>query len=166
VPAWIDVYCREPGVELDPDELFHAVDEADLMTLAEVLELPEGEEAAVEAARPYLRAESAGEAVNVYWKPGRPLRLEAVHGDDARDDVAELLADLPPSCVRRVREHLAETRTIVYIQIGLADSNHLAATIGEVLAFHLAEIGDGLVRFYDREWAAPDNRGVAIWTAT
>ena len=166
--AWIDVYCRDEDVHLDPDELLRAVDEADLMTLAEPLDLPEGEEAAVEAAQPYLSAEWAGDAVNFYWRPGRPLRLEVLHGFDAEEDVIELLGDLPPSGdqgLERVRAHLGGTRSVVYIQIGLADSNRLAATIGEVLAFHIAEKGDGIVRFYDREWAAPADRGVAIWVA-
>jgi hypothetical protein len=65
-----------------------------------------------------------------------------------------------------VRAHLGETRSVVYIQLGIADPNQLAATIGEVLAFHIAEAGDGLVRFYDREWASPTHRGVAIWSTT
>jgi hypothetical protein len=178
VAAWIDVYCRRADVQLDPDDLFRAVDEADLMTLAEVLDLPEGEEAAVEAAEPYLSAEWAGDAVNFYWKAGRPLRVEVLHGDRATDDVAELVENLPSTSSdgsdgaagsdgeQRVRAHLRETRSIVYIQMGIDDSNHLGATIGEVLAFHIAEQADGIVRFYDREWAAPADRGVAIWTAT
>jgi hypothetical protein len=172
VAAWIDVYCRREDVHLDPEELLGAVGEADLMTLAEVLDLPEGEEAAVEAAEPYLNAEWAGEAVNFYWKAGRPLRLEVIHGSGAEENARELLEDLPPTDpsadgagLRRVRAHLGETRSVVYIQMGIDDSQHLAATIGEVLAFHIAERGDGLVRFYDREWAAPDNRGVAVWVA-
>jgi hypothetical protein len=168
VAAWIDVYCRRDDVHLDPEELLGAVGEADLMTLAEALDLPEGEEAAVETARPYLSAEWAGEAVNFYWRPGRPLRLEVLHGIDAEEDALELLEDLPSSGeagLRRVRAHLGETRSVVYIQMGIDDSQRLAATIGEVLAFHIAEQGDGLVRFYDREWAAPADRGAAIWVA-
>jgi hypothetical protein len=146
-----------------------AVGEADLMTLAESLDLPGGEEAAVRAAEPYLGAEWAGDAVNFYWRAGRPLRLEVLHGADAEEDVDELLDDLPAADspgLTRVRAHLAETRSVVYIQLGTADLNQLATTIGEVLAFHLAERGDGIVRFHDREWAAPADRGVAIWVAS
>jgi len=50
------------------------------------------------------------------------------------------------------------------MQMAVADSNHLGATIGEVLAFFLAETGDGLVWFYRRDWASPDDRGAIIWT--
>lgn len=167
--AWIDVYCRKEDVQLDPDDLFRAVDEADLETLVEALDLPGGGEAAVEAARPYLGAEWAGEAVNVYWRAGRPLRVEVLHGFDAEEDAMELLEDLPATDeagLRRVRAHLGETRSVVYIQLGVADPNQLAATIGEVLAFHLAEAGDGLVRFDEREWASPADRGVTIWSSS
>lgn len=145
-----------------------AVGEADLMTLAEPLGLPGGEEAAVRAAEPYLAAEWAGDAVNFYWRAGRPLRLEILHGSDAEEDADGLLADLPasgPAGLQRVRVHLGETRSVVYIRMAAADRAEVAATVGEVLAFHIAERGDGLVRFYDREWAAPADRGVAIWVA-
>ena len=46
----------------------------------------------------------------------------------------------------------------------VAGSMHLAATIAEVLAFFVAERGDGVVLFYGREFAAPDDRGKTLLT--
>ena len=40
---------------------------------------------------------------------------------------------------------------------------HLAATISEVLAFYLAERGDGIVWFYHRDFASPDDRATTLW---
>lgn len=47
--------------------------------------------------------------------------------------------------------------------MGLDGSQHLAATLAEVIAFYLAERGDGIIWFYHREFAAPDDRGTALW---
>ena len=63
----------------------------------------------------------------------------------------------------RVREHLKATREIVEFQMGIPGSLELAATIAEVLAFHVAEEGDGIVWFYHREFAAPDRRAATLW---
>lgn len=169
MPARITVYCRNADVRLDPGEMLRELHDADLMTLAEVLDLPEGEEAAVEAMLPHLRVDRAGDTVEVHWRPaGRPIQLDVVHGDEAAAYRRALLAEeLPPADgdgARRVLAHLRQVRSIVFLEMGLADSHHLAATIGEVLAFHLAEAGDGLVWFYHRDWAAPDARGTTIWT--
>jgi hypothetical protein len=169
VPARITVYCRAADVRPDPAAMLRELRDADLMTLAEVLDLPEGEEAAVEAMWPHLRIDRAGDTVEVHWRPGgRPIQLDAVHGDEAAAYRTALLEEeLPPADgpgARRVVAHLREVRSIVFLEMGLADSNHLAATIGEVLAFHLAETGDGLVWFYHRDWAAPDARATTLWT--
>jgi len=169
VPARINIYCRHADVVLDPQAMLHEIKLADLMTLAEDLDLPEGEEAAVEAIWPHLRVELAGGTVEVYWKPeGRPIQIDVVGGDEVRGYIAEMVEEqLPPAehpGALRVLAHLAETRSIVFIQMGVADSHHLGATIGEVLAFAIAEAGDGLVLFYERDWASPDDRGENIWT--
>ena len=46
--------------------------------------------------------------------------------------------------------------------MGIDGSLHLAATISEVVAFYLAERGDGIVWFYHREFASPESRGNAV----
>lgn len=144
------------------------IDDADLMTLAESLNLPEGEEAAVEAMEPHLRIElKAGGNLfaEVHWKAsGRPIQIE--RRSDIAGEIAETLEDLPKSTssgARRVREHLKQCREIISFEMGVEDSTQLAATLTEVLAFYFAEQGDGLVWFYHRDWAAPDNRGRTLW---
>jgi len=169
MPARIYVYCRRADVCLDPEAMLEAIKIADLMTLAEDLNLPEGEEAAVRAIWPHLRVVRAGGMVEVYWKPdGRPIQVEVVHGDQAATYIDALLVEeLPPSDepgAHRVRAHLRETQAIVFMQMGVADSHHLGATIGEVLAFFFAETAGGLVWFYHRDWASPDDRATNIWT--
>jgi hypothetical protein len=105
----------------------------------------------------------------VHWKPnGRPIQIDVVHGEEAAAYIDELIKEqLPPSDepgARRVRAHLRETQSIVFMEMGIADSNHLGSTIGGVVAFFLAETKDGLVWLYERDWASPDDRGTNIWT--
>jgi len=171
MPARINVYCRCADMRPDPQALLDEIKAADLMTLAEDLNLPEGEEAAVEAIWPHLRVVRVGSGVEVHWKAnGRPIQIEVVHGDKVAAYIDELIqVELPPSDepgAHRVRMHLSETRSIVYMEMGISDSNHLGATIGEVVAFFLAEVGEGLVWFYHRDWASPDDRATTIWTTT
>ena len=66
--------------------------------------------------------------------------------------------------VTRLRAHLSATKEVVSIEMGISGAEHLAATISEVLAFYLAERGDGVVWCYEREFVAPDDRTVALWT--
>ena len=59
---------------------------------------------------------------------------------------------------------MARTVAIVSFEMGISGSNHLAATITEVLAFHFAERADGLVWFYYRDFVSPDDRGATLLT--
>jgi hypothetical protein len=168
MPARVTVYCRDE-VRLRVADLRAAIDEADLMTLAEGLDLPEGEEAAVDAMWPHLRFDAADDAplavTHLRWAPDRrPIRIERVL--DIRADIAEILDELPRAGrgARRVRAHLAACTNLVDFEMGIDDSQHLAATLSEVLAFAIAERFGGLVWFYRREWAGPDDRGETILT--
>jgi hypothetical protein len=81
-------------------------------------------------------------------------------------EIDETLENLPPSKApgaARVRAHLAATREIVELQMGHDGSLHLAATISETLAYHLAARGEGIVWFYHRDFASPDDRGATLW---
>jgi hypothetical protein len=171
MPARVTVYCKRSVASLTGAALRGELDEADLMTLAESLELPEGEEAAVEAMLPHLRVVAEGAPFTygeVHWKPaGRPIQIERVV-DDAPAHLAELLEEGLPEArtagAKRVAKHLRECQEIVYLELGIDDSMHLGATLAEVLAFYIAEQGDGLVWFYHREWASPGDRGKTLWT--
>jgi hypothetical protein len=57
-----------------------------------------------------------------------------------------MLDNLPESDdpgVIRVREQLRATREVIELEMGIGGSFHLAATIAEVLAFWIAELGGG-----------------------
>lgn len=169
VSARITVYCRQPEVRLDPGALRREIDQADLMTLAEDFDLPEGETAAVRAIRPYLRVEQVGKIVEVCWKPdGRPIQIEVISGDTVAGWITELTEQvLPPASTpgaERVLGHLRQTRSIVLLQMDPADSVHMGGVLGTVLSFGIAGQADGLVRFYHRDWVAPDRRWETIWT--
>ncbi|MFO0617200.1 MAG: hypothetical protein U0414_31675 [Polyangiaceae bacterium] len=169
MPARVTVYCRRSVAHLRRADLEAEIEAADLMTLAEALDLPEGEEAAVEAMRPHLRwggDEGSVDAVELHWKPeGRPIQIERV--DDAgavRADVDEVLEALDEDEeAAGVCEHLRGVREIVYFEMGIDDSMHLGATLTEVLAFFVADAGDGLVDFYRRDWASPNDRAENLY---
>jgi hypothetical protein len=170
MPARVNIYCRGSTAHVTAEDLRREIGTADLMTLAECLDLPEGEEAAVEAMWPHLRVSGDNGVFEVQWKPpgGRPLQIDTVDGERARGDLAELLQEELPEpeddAARAVCSHLRECREIIYIEMGIDDSNHLGATLAEVIGFYLAAEGDGLVWFYHREWASPKDRGSNLWT--
>jgi len=141
---------------------------ADLMTLAECLDLPEGEEAAVEQMWTRFRVEPAGgpiDGLEIHWhERQRPIQVRC--GPPLDGELEETLEELPPSDLpgaARVREHLAGTREVVELEMGVDGSLHLAATISEVLAFYLAQRGDGIVWFYHRDFASPEDRAATLW---
>ena len=176
MPARVIVYCKKPVPHLTAARFREEIELADLMTLAECLELPEGEEAAVKAMKAALRlegeardADSGFSYVEVHWKrEGRPIQIERLTGSETRAELDETIQEPPvardtPGAMR-VLDHLAASREIVHLELGTPDSLHLGATLSEVLAFHIAEEGDGLVWFYRRDFASPDDRGANILT--
>ncbi len=154
------VFCREP-VMVTPRELVEELRDADLETLAEVLELEEGEAAAVEEMWKCFRADGdALDGLELFWhREQRPIQLRAA--PPMEEEREELLGGLKPETpgLERVRTHLENTKTVVELEMGVHGARHLAATIAETLAFFIAEKSDGLVLFYGREFAAPDDRG-------
>jgi hypothetical protein len=164
---WISVYCRRP-IALDAAAMRRALDDADVWTLAEALDVAEDElDTAVESMSHNLRVAPApdGTCVEVGWKPqGRPIRISSVTGAEAGEQIAETLEELPPATgpgPARVRDHLGQCRQVVNLEMGAEDARHLGATLGQVLAFHVAGAGEGLVCFFDQEWASPENR--TLW---
>jgi hypothetical protein len=168
MPARVLVFCKRSVAHLTAESLLHELKAADLMSLAESLELPEGEEAAVEEMWQRLRIEGGEHglgSIEIHWHgTQRPIQVGCeppLHGE-----IDETLEDLPEDdtqAARRVREHLRATLEVVDFEMGIDGSHHLAATITEVLAFYLAREGDGLVWFYHREFASPDDPGEALW---
>jgi hypothetical protein len=51
----------------------------------------------------------------------------------------------------------------VNIEMGGADAGDSGTAFGGLLAFSLAEAGDGLVWLFDRDWVAPGERAVTVW---
>lgn len=165
MPARVLVFCNKPVKPFTEKAMRAALDDADLYTLAEALELPEGEEAAVDAMYEVLKIEATPAFAEIFWHREQ-RQIQIVHDTDVAGEVAETLENLPTSRSRgakRVREHLAKTGAIVAFELGISGSLHVAATITEVLAFSFAEEADGLVWFYHREFASPDDRGKTLW---
>lgn len=167
MPERVLVFLKKSVAGVTPMELQAELKDADLMTLAEVLELPEGEQ----------------RAVDTFWKTG--FKLEADDASDIDGVALHFHADYGPVLIRReppipeelvelrraiegrpgadlVRETLDATVEVVEFLMGINGSHHLGATVSEVLAFFLAERGDGLVLFYGREFASPSNRGASL----
>lgn len=168
MPAHVLVYCRRAVDHLTPEMLTAELKDADLMTLAECHHLPEGEEEAVHEMWRHYRLEAQGpsiDGVELHWHAKqRPIQLSA--GPPLPGELEETLENLPDDegeGPARVREHLKQTRQVVDFEMGIDGSHHLAATISEVLAFFVAEKGDGLVWFFHREFASPDDRGANLW---
>ena len=166
--ARVLVFCKKSVADVSADMLVYELRDADLMTLAESLDIPEGEEAAVEEMWNHLRFEPAGgtiDGLEIHWHAHqRPIQVEC--GPPLPGEIQETLEGLPDSDLpgaARVRAHLAGTRQIVAMEMGIDGSHHLAATISEVLGFYLAERGDGIVWFYHREFASPEDRGATLW---
>lgn len=165
---WISVYCRHP-IELDADAMRREIESADLWTLAESLDLSSlNIMVGVESLRLHLRIEAVGSSINVHWKPaGRPIHVTTLLGPaaaaEAAETMSEFVADATVAGSLRVRECLRSCEQIVHFEMGGADAQHLGAPLGEVLAFSVAEAGDGLVWFFGREWASPADRGTTIW---
>jgi hypothetical protein len=168
MPARVLVYCKTSVAEVTADMLVNELRDADLITLAESLDLPEGEDAAVQKMRDQLRFEPAGGTIHgleIHWhEHQRPIQVEC--GPPLPGEIEEMLEGLPDSDLPNamgVRAHLATTTEVVALEMGIDGSNHLAATISEVVAFYLAERGDGIVWFYHREFASPQDRGATLW---
>ena len=169
MPARVLVYCKKPLARLTTDMLVAELRNADLMTLAEALSLPEGEVAAVKHMWGCFRLvtddPSSIDGAEIHWhETHRPIQIRRAPPLDGEID--ETLENLPAgggAGAERVREHLKATREIVEFEMGIPGSLELAATIAEVLAFHVAEEGDGIVWFYHREFAAPDRRAATLW---
>ena len=168
MPARVLVFCKKSIVGLTPAMLLAELRDADLMTLAECLELPGGESAAVREMWKHFRLEQASasdiDGVELHWhSKHRPIQVR--RGPPLGDELAELgegLEKLKSKGAVRVRKHLEAVVEVVEFEMGIPGSLDLAATIAEVLAFFVAERGDGLVLFYNREFAAPDDRGATL----
>ncbi len=167
MPERVMVYLKRSVAHVSGARLVEELEQADLMTLAESLELPEGEEAAVDAMWEVfsLTPEGATDIDGIeltFHREHRPVQVR--RGPPLEGELEELLESLEgQDGADRVRTHLEATTEIVEFEMGIPGSHHLGATISEVLAFFLAEQGDGIVLFYHREFAAPDDRGNALF---
>lgn len=171
MPARVLVFCTQPVPRTTAAELEAALHGADLLTLAECHDLPEGEYAAVDELWRHFRIDTPDAsdvlAADIAWHAEqRPVQLSIgppIPGE-LQETLDEWLTHAETPAVKRVRDHVSRTVTIVSFEMGIPGSNHLAATITEVLAFHFAERADGLVWFYHRDFVSPDDRGATLLT--
>jgi hypothetical protein len=168
MPARVLVFCKQPIVGVTAAQVTDELRNADLMTLAEVHDLPGGEWAAVESMWKVFRiddGEPTLDGASIVWHAEqRPIQIAI--GPPLDGEIAETLENLPDDeggGPDRVRAHLAATVSILCFEMGVGGSNNLAATISEVIAFYVAKRFDGLVWFFHDEFASPDRRGAALW---
>ncbi|HEY5927360.1 MAG TPA: hypothetical protein VIV11_37005 [Kofleriaceae bacterium] len=168
MPARVLVFCKQPIVGVTAAEVITELRDADLMTLAEVHDLPGGEEAAVKAMWNVFRIEDGQPTINgasiVWHADQRPIQV--AFGPPLDGELAETLENFDDDegpGPDRVRAHVAATVSILNLEMGITGSNDLAATISEVVAFYIAERFDGIVWFFYDEFAAPDDRGATLW---
>jgi hypothetical protein len=89
-----------------------------------------------------------------------------VYDDDVREGtIAETIDEIDDdsSGAKRVRQHVVATRQIVGFELSFDGADHLGGILVEELAYAIAERGAGLVRFWHRAFASPDDRTAAIW---
>jgi hypothetical protein len=164
---WVVAYCKKSVAAVTAREMLEELRRADLVTLAEGLGIDEDD---VEEAEKHLRFEKEKRdpgfvSASLCWKPeGRPIQIR--REIDPREAIDETLENLPAgggAGLARVRAHLAASVEAVSFELGGRDSNGVGAVLAEVIAFLVAKRGEGIVEFYGREWASPDDRGGCIW---
>lgn len=164
MPSRVTIYCKRTVDPVDDATISSAIDDADLYSMAEDLDLPEGEEAAVDAMLEHLVVRLP----EVMWMPAmRPLQIDVHVGDFAQTIVAEQLEELAAedddTGVTRIRDHLAATVVIVSIEGHLDAPQRLDGVLADVIAYHYAEVGDGLIDFYGTSWESPAQPRVTLW---
>lgn len=170
---WITVFCRRP-VDLEPAGMRDVLDDADLETLAEVqLDTPgEGLEPMIADVLRNLRAEparDAGASIDVHYRAeGRPIQISTASGREAEAQITETMEEFPLEAqepgVLLLREHLNMCVQVVNIEMDADAAGHLGAVLGGELAYAIAEDGDGLVWFFDRDWVSPADRATTLWS--
>ncbi|HEY5934090.1 MAG TPA: hypothetical protein VIU61_05640, partial [Kofleriaceae bacterium] len=121
MPARVIVFCKKPVGPFEPEAMRSELSDADLYTLAEVHDLPGGEEAAVDAMWEVLKIETTTTTAEIHWHREQRL-IQVSHDTDVAAEVAETLENLPKSRTtnaKRVREHLAKTVSIVAFEMGI-----------------------------------------------
>ena len=166
MPARVNVFCKR-AVEINAEWLRQVLAGADLMTMAEFLDPPpEDEEALVDEMWELFRIDRAAPPLELYWsKEHRPIQL-SIYDDELRSGVIsetidEVDDDSPGA--ERVRQHVAETKQIVGFELGFAGADGLGGILVEELAYAIAEKGDGLIWFWHRAFASPEDRCATIW---
>lgn len=150
---WISVFCRRP-VDLEPARISDVLDDAGLDTPAE----PRAEPAA-----------DAGALIDVHFAAsGRPLQISTASGREAEAQITETMAEFPiesqEAGVLLVREHLNMCVQVINIEMEPDAVGAVGAELGGELAYAIAEDGEGLVWFFDRDWVSPSDRATTLWT--
>lgn len=166
MPARVIVYGKHPVGAVTAAMLEEVLQGADLMTLAESLDLPEHEEAAVAEMWKHFAIRTSERAFEITWHASqRPIQitLEPRNPEELRELLEDLLPKKGSDGLGRLRAQLEATREAVVFEMGIEGSHHLAATITEELAFYFCGRMDGVVWFYGDEFASHSDRGMSLW---
>jgi len=163
LPARVQVYCRRP-VTLTVGALRQLVADTDWETLAEHDDLDDD---VIAASLPVRVA--AGDDAAPCWTAdleyGQGRRSIQLSYDDEPAVIAERLEELEelldehhPDMADQLLERLAPTVADFGFEMGLDQPADLGGLIAAVVAFWIAEAGDGLIDFYGDEWYAASDR--------
>jgi hypothetical protein len=154
---------------LTADQVRRALDDSDLYTLGEVFDF---EEEAIDAALSELEVKPGRNSGNASVLElhcnagGRPVCVWAYEPEKVQEQVREALEGIPSKSkdpgAERVRQHLSQTRSVIAVELGLAQIDTVAEVLATALGYWFAEQGDGLIDFYGNEWQTPDDR-TTVW---
>lgn len=168
---WVTVYCRKDLPPFQDDQLRRILELADLHTLGEIFDLDEEEiDSAVDCLM-FQPSTTSRDAVvlDVHFGSERPLSVWSYESGSASEQVEEALEEIPEALrtpgAERVRAHLAQTRSVVAVELNSDQLDSVAEVLAMVIAYAAAERGDGLVDFYGNEWYAPEDRATPVLVA-
>jgi len=155
--AWIRVFCTRPVSQLSADNILEGISAADFYTEAEGLGI---EDSDVEQALSFLRIETltgpSDARFELFYRPKGMRQItiwvSSEELDEELEEVLELLEDISPSQVKRVKAFLDKTIEIVALELGWSQLEDMAVVLAYEVTRYLARVGKGLVLATDDTW--------------
>lgn len=148
------IWCKKP-VTIGLAELYRELASIDWYTLGEGWGLDED---AVEEALGGLAIAGEGlDDAEVRWGPGRPLQIRSITGADLEEMRAEQ-DKVPASATEAVSSAVQGWD----LELGWSQIEGFGGALAFVVAFALAESGDGVIDFYGEQWFAAADRSTPL----
>lgn len=167
MPYRITIYCQQPVAPIDAAAVLKCLQDADLWLLAEAYEIDED---LVEPALAHLKLD-VGESNGsysfeiIYREPD--LRQIQVELWSEPQEVAEVLQEAnesleekPEEVAAAIKQHLEQTREIVFIELGYLQLENMGIVLGNEVARWFAMHCRGIVEDGDGQWFTVDEDGV------